>query len=1562
MPYTLGTKRLPDNIVDLNDLTPAVSEKLTPEIEAGDAGKMIQIKEDETGYELVVPASGEARFITAPNLSGPSSGIIADGTNYEYTASGSTMLDPQADTLTYNWSIDQGSVTSSTGTSTNAYFGLSQNGTTVTLSCQATDEEGNTSDITTLELSVDATQVPSSLSLSTPSTFVINDAAQLDITVGDDGGDPGLSYYWEVSENDGSTWITTGLSNANIKAPTMTFTTEGLTVKVRCTVTNSAGNTTATSDSLVTVDIVNDADSQFIDSTAHILENVAMEGSVFPTANGPTAEFADTVSEHRIVVVNSTQVVVSYYSGTDFFARVGTVSGDTITYGNEYTVFTGAHTGQFNICEFDTNKVLFSRSDNYPTAHFIIGTISGTTISFGTDQIKDISTNYAQPKTIKLDTNKILMVHSGYGLILTISGDTITFNTQSAQFTATNFNNADITLVGTDKFAVSYNYYSGRQLGNVIVGTISGTTVTFGTLYTPSDSGGNYTSITTVDTDKIVFTYQTGGGGAYETAVVGSISGTVVTFGTPVTVSVAASNGGSVIKFGTNEVLAIYAENVPSYLPTIKKGTISGTDITFGESSTLFPTNCANRFPYAFLDSDTIVVAFNEVTTGTGYHAIVIEPADPKIINVPTGLEAKDTDVFQSPGSSTNKIVSLGNNKVVACYAASSSGMACVGNISGNSIIWETPVVFYATSHAGYTDITVVDTNKVLIVYQMLNGTDDGVGIVGSVTGNSISFGTPSTFESEVATYISLTSVDTNKVVVCYSRSGGRACFGTVSGTDVTWTAYTSTYVGTAQNVNCVNIGTDKVLFLCKAASSGLLGISNLGLISGTTITWQGENTFDASGADWMKAAVTSSSEVVICYRDPNASNHGYSIVGTIGATSITWGTRVKFFASNSTQISVDVISSNQVIMEYRDDDIEGIGKVVIGTTGGGNTITWADPISYSTGMVSHASITNLGDNKFVISYADSDNSGYGTSTILINNTTPFNANDTIQLADGNLDIVASIAAGSSGQDVTLTTNDASAGTVYNLSPSYTVPQIAQDGGQADFREATIEAQWTRNKTSVTEDTGDVVIDHGGSYAAPFLNGDKVLVSGDTDVITTVNADPTRGTVVGDGTPTNNTPAAYNSNTTAGPSIVYIGNDTVVATFYNYGTTTSMSCVGIISGTTIAWGALSQFDNTEASYTHLASIGNNKVVVAYVDAGYSNYATAVVGTVTGNTISWGGDNVYNAGNASSNSITSIGNNKVVTAYRSDNNSNYGHAKVGTVSGTSIGFGAYASFESGTTASDVVVVYTGNDQVMVSYKKGTNQCGVRIGSISGTDTSWWTFQEYVSSAQYLDATSPDTDKIVVIYQDGTNGWLSTSRVGTISGNHEITWGTATTLGIGVGLSHSIEATSTDKVIATYKLGTDRFSIIGTVGATSVTWGNPVLLSVAGSGVVEVTTVSRDKAVASWQAHSSESWYGMASVIDISFNDYNSTISLTDTIPTNVATIESLPLELEADLDDGATVTYAPLTETYEVVNGTTMKATATLSGDQGDFADVKVKAVNTDLNEPTVTRIQVDFGV
>ena len=270
------------------------------------------------------------------------------------------------------------------------------------------------------------------------------------------------------------------------------------------------------------------------------------------------------------------------------------------------------------------------------------------------------------------------------------------------------------------------------------------------------------------------------------------------------------------------------------------------------------------------------------------------------------------------------------------------------------------------------------------------------------------------------------------------------------------------------------------------------------------------------------------------------------------------------------------------------------------------------------------------------------------------------------------------------------------------------------------------------------------------------------------------------------------------------------------------------------SGTSASTGSAAVFEDSTTTLSAATFDSNsNKVVVAYLNT--YNKGTAVVGTVSGTSISFGTPVVFENGATNEIAVVFDSNaNKVVIGYKDDGNSNRGTAIVGTVSGTSISFGSETVFYSGTTLQTALCFDSTNNKVIVAYRAHTaTQCRCRVGEVSGTGISFPSSHTNFNNNDLIVYTQlvhdSSNDKIVLIYRDGGNSLYGTAVVGTVSGTtisfgSEVVFNTNTTDYISAHFASNI-----NKVVIGYKGagGTSNGSAIaGTVSGTSISFGTPV----------------------------------------------------------------------------------------------------------------------------------------
>ena len=144
--------------------------------------------------------------------------------------------------------------------------------------------------------------------------------------------------------------------------------------------------------------------------------------------------------------------------------------------------------------------------------------------------------------------------------------------------------------------------------------------------------------------------------------------------------------------------------------------------------------------------------------------------------------------------------------------------------------------------------------------------------------------------------------------------------------------------------------------------------------------------------------------------------------------------------------------------------------------------------------------------------------------------------------------------------------------------------------------------------------------------------------------------------------------------------------------------------VSVVGETPIsqAVGSATTFESAITNFVSSAFDSNsNKLVISYRDQSNSLYGTAVVGTVSGTAISFGTPVVFFSGSTNATSTAFDSNsNKIVVSYRDSAASNNGKAVVGTVSGTSISFGTEAVFSSNTVATSAPVFDSNINKIVV----------------------------------------------------------------------------------------------------------------------------------------------------------------------------------------------------------------------------------------------------------------------
>ena len=721
-----------------------------------------------------------------------------------------------------------------------------------------------------------------------------------------------------------------------------------------------------------------------------------------------------------------------------------------------------------------------------------------------------------------------------------------------------------------------------------------------------------------------------------------------------------------------------------------------------------------------------------------------------------------------------------------------------------------------------------------------------------------------------------------NKVILAYrdgdDSSKGKAKVGTISGNSISWGSSVTFDTNTiADTAICYDSTNNRVVIFYEQSSAGYAVV---GTVSGTSISFGSRVEFGSNVALHAAGCCFDSDNgrVVVAYRDWDNSSYGTVKVGNVSGTSVSFGSATVFRSAACQYIALTYdTTASSVVFAYQDQGNASYGKMVHGTVGGTPGTVTINSSDFTLGSLAKAYIwmdhdASSGYN--IVTYQDDGNSQKGRAQAVKVDGNSFSSGNQRTFDENQVRWTHCIHDSVNGVTNIFYLDDTDSFQIYGLVARVENTPGTNDEGNLTFSNVFLVDSEYHNHTSAAYDSnaGKTVVttipnNYSGKNADAYIldntgmnvfvrDGDPVqFESGSTNNMDSCY-DPTSkkliityrdssnsskgtavvGTLTKDGI-TFGTPVVFNSGNTEFTSVIMdTTNDKVVISFMDAGASDhGKAIVGTISGTSISFGSEVTFNNSVTyDCDSIFDPDNGKVLISYRDNGDNQRGKVIVGTVSGTSISFGSATAYTTDEVSRPRITyDTNSNKAVVAFRHNGSSDHGKAVVGTVSGTSISFGSLASFQSSAIDNPAICFDSTNNKVVIAYKHpGDNDRGkVVVGTVSGTSISFGTVAMFddLSVAYAQLAYSPQSDRFVISYRSSdTNG---RAVLGKVDGTDVLLCPALTfkTGNIGGG---DTEVTSThiptlDKVVTSYKDNDDSSkgkSSVMTVGSTNITSDN------------------------------------------------------------------------------------------------------------------------------------------
>jgi len=294
--------------------------------------------------------------------------------------------------------------------------------------------------------------------------------------------------------------------------------------------------------------------------------------------------------------------------------------------------------------------------------------------------------------------------------------------------------------------------------------------------------------------------------------------------------------------------------------------------------------------------------------------------------------------LFTSPSERNIATAQIDDNKIVYCYIGGTNYNARVVTWDGEkATLGSATLLLTNTVATGKFDVVKIDTNKFALV-TYLNSSTNGVAVVSTVSGSTITAGSSVAFETGAQTGSSLhkvSSSDTDVFTVAWEDDGtsdqARARTATVSGTVPTFGTeiVVSTDTDSGAFLDTCDVAASKIVVAYKTSGNAL--VARVSTISGNTMTQGTEVTLDAtvnSSSNTIRCAKVEDDKFIVSYLSSNAVK---IVVCTASGTVITAGTPITL---NPTVLStadityLESFADGKVAMTYQsgnegDDDLK---------------------------------------------------------------------------------------------------------------------------------------------------------------------------------------------------------------------------------------------------------------------------------------------------------------------------------------------------------------------------------------------------------------------------------------------------------------------------------------------------------------------------------------------------------------------------------------------------------------------------------------------------------------
>lgn len=346
---------------------------------------------------------------------------------------------------------------------------------------------------------------------------------------------------------------------------------------------------------------------------------------------------------------------------------------------------------------------------------------------------------------------------------------TTTFGTAS-KFNAgsvSEFQGIGVIALSSSVFVVTYRDMGNSNFGNSVVGTVSGTNITYSSEFTFNAAATHYISVAALSSSVFIVAYRDEASSNYGHSVVGTVSGTgasaTITYSsTEFTFNAATTWFTSVAALSNSTFVVTYRDQGNNNFGSSKLGTVTGT----GASATI--TYSSNEYSFEFQMGYFSSTALSNTTFVVTYRDGGNLSYGNSVIGTVSGTGASATITYSSEFTFNAgntwypSVAALSSSTFVVTYSDvgnNFSGKSVVGTVSGTgasaTITYSSSAFIFNAAPTAMTHRVTTSMNNTQFVVTFTDEGDSFKGkvMIGTVSGTGASATITYSTEEEFATF-----------------------------------------------------------------------------------------------------------------------------------------------------------------------------------------------------------------------------------------------------------------------------------------------------------------------------------------------------------------------------------------------------------------------------------------------------------------------------------------------------------------------------------------------------------------------------------------------------------------------------------------------------------------------------------------------------------------------------------------------------------------------------------------------------------------------------------------